>query len=276
LPQVWCTGLAGQQPYRIIFVGEKSSLGPVLRPFAGRVQGELILPNGEMSDTLIHDLAARAITDGRPAVVLYFSDFDPAGHSMPANVARKLQALTVEKFPGLAIEVHAVALTLDQVRQYGLPSTPLKDTEQRADRWREVMGHEQTEIDALAALRPEILGGIVRAAVTPFYDFGLAERASRAQSDWRQQAEATLHEHPDYTAVCDAISAALGDVNTAVEQLHEVQQRGVEQLRLRLPPVAVVKPEITVEAPTPLFTTEDDFIDATRRLVEYKKLNGEG
>jgi hypothetical protein len=60
----------------------------VLRPLAERCQGELILPSGEMTDTLIHDLAGRTFA-GRPAVVLYFSDFDPAGRDMPANVARK-------------------------------------------------------------------------------------------------------------------------------------------------------------------------------------------
>jgi hypothetical protein len=33
-----------------------------------------------------------------------------------------------------------------------LPSSPLKDTEKRAKRWRETHGHDQTEIDIEAAI----------------------------------------------------------------------------------------------------------------------------
>jgi hypothetical protein len=36
-------------------------------------------------------MAKRASEDGRPAVVFYFSDFDPSGHQMPISVARKLR-----------------------------------------------------------------------------------------------------------------------------------------------------------------------------------------
>jgi hypothetical protein len=274
LPSVWCSGLAAEQPYRIIMIGEKSSLAPVLRPLAGEVRGELLLPNGEMSDTLIYDLAERAVRDGRRAIVLYFSDFDPSGYTMPVNVARKLQALAVEEFPELEIKLHAVALTLDQVRANDLPSTPLKESERRADKWRETMGHEQTEIDALAALRPEILQRIARAAVTPFFDFGLNERAVTAQAAWRRQADRLLHGHPAYPLVCARIGWALDGIKSAHAQLLAAQAKAVE-LQIALPPVEAVEPEIDEPPPEPLFTTEDDFIDATRKLVAYKKLDGE-
>jgi hypothetical protein len=273
LPRAGCSRLAGEQPYRIIFVGEKSSLGPVLRPIAGRVRGELILPTGEMTDTLIYWLAQRAHQDTRPAVVLYFSDFDPAGWAMPANVSRKLQALAVEQFPDLKIEVHAVALTLDQVREYDLPSTPLKETERRGDRWREVMGREQTEIDALAALRPGVLRDIAEAAVEPFFDYSLGDRAGEAHYQWHTEAIARLEGHPDYQAVCAEIEEALEAVDAAVKHLGEVQQQGVARLRVVLPKPEIIEPEIDAVAPPPLFTTDDDFVTATTRLVNHKKLN---
>jgi hypothetical protein len=81
LPRLEVIAPSGKQPYRIIFIGEKSSLADVLRPIAERVHGELLLPTGETTDTMIAEMAARAAVDGRPAVVLYFSDFDPAGWS---------------------------------------------------------------------------------------------------------------------------------------------------------------------------------------------------
>src|SRR5215469_2156873 len=35
LPYAYCSRIAGKQPYRIILIGEKTSLGPVLRPLSG-------------------------------------------------------------------------------------------------------------------------------------------------------------------------------------------------------------------------------------------------
>ena len=61
------------------------------------------------------------------------------------------------RFPDLDYEVHRAVLTPEQVREYGLPSRPLKETERRGDAWRTQMGIEQTEIDALASLPPDLL-----------------------------------------------------------------------------------------------------------------------
>jgi hypothetical protein len=61
------------------------------------------------------------------------------------------------RYPDLEVQVHQVALTREQVREFGLPSTPLKEKERRAAAWRAKWGHDQTEIDALAALRPDLL-----------------------------------------------------------------------------------------------------------------------
>src|SRR5213076_2709952 len=61
--------------------------------------------------------------DGRPMVVFYFADADPAGWQMGVSVARKLQAFKTLEFGDLTFEVRRVALTPDQVREYGKPST---------------------------------------------------------------------------------------------------------------------------------------------------------
>jgi hypothetical protein len=178
-----------RQPYHVVFVGEKSSLRPILLPFAEMVAGELILPSGDLSDTLIHGIAKRAAEDDRPAVALYFSDFDPSGYWMPTILSRKLQALRDLEFHDLDIAVYPVALSFEQARDLDLPSTPLKETERRADKWKARWGREQTEIDALAALRPEVLSGIVEAAIAPFHDFTLVTRiemAARAVAQRRQ------------------------------------------------------------------------------------------
>ena len=272
LPRAFCSSLAGRQPYRIILTGEKTSLGPVLRPLGGI--SELLLPTGEPTDTMIYGMAQRAVEDGRPAVVLYFSDFDPAGHQMPISVSRKLQALRTLEFPSLKVEVHSVALTIEQVIALDLPSTPLKETEPRADNWREAMGREQTEIDALAALRPEALRQIARDAIAPFWDATLDRRARTAQSEWQREADEALRSHPRYEPACEKILAVRDDLERAVESLREAQDQAEADLTVTLPPVASIEPQLSRIKPTPLFDSEDDFAAACRRLIDHKKLNG--
>jgi hypothetical protein len=276
LPEFWCH-IAPKQPYRLCFVGEKTSLKAVLQPIAESVQGELLLPTGEISDTLIAELAARVVTDERPTVVFYFSDFDPSGRQMPISVARKLQALRDLKYPGLDVQVFPVALTHEQVRELGLPSTPLKETERRADRWREAMQHEQTEIDALAALDPDTLREIAWAAVEPFYDRSLARRIAVREREWLREANEALRAHPAYSEACEQLETALAVVQTAAIAFHETQESVRRQLSgIETSPLDAPVAELSAEAPTPLFTTGADYIAATRRLVRHKALEGGG
>jgi hypothetical protein len=156
-PRVGLYPFRGVQPYKLVMIGEKSSLDAVLAPIAAAYEADLYLPTGEPSDTQIYQMAKIGADDGRPMVVSYFSDADPSGWQMPLSVGRKLQAFKTSLFPELDFQVQRVALTPDQVREYGLPSTPLKDTEKRADAWQAAMGVEQTEIDALASLQPDLL-----------------------------------------------------------------------------------------------------------------------
>ena len=130
-------GGGGVQPYRLAVIGEKSSLEPVLGPVAAEYGADLYLPTGEISDTILHQMAGRTAAEQRPLIVFYFADCDPTGWQMGISVSRKLQALS-ELLGGFEFEVHRVALTPDQVRELRLPSTPLKATEKRAASGRRV------------------------------------------------------------------------------------------------------------------------------------------
>lgn len=92
LPGFVCNSVVAEQPFRMVFVGEKTSLAEILRPIAELTGAEMCLPTGEMSDTMASEIAEHAASDDRPTVVFYLSDFDPAGRQMPVSVSRKLQA----------------------------------------------------------------------------------------------------------------------------------------------------------------------------------------
>ena len=160
-------------------------------------------------------MAKDGVADGRPMVVFVLADCDPAGHQMAVSIGRKLQALGTLCFPKLEFEVVPVALTVQQVRDLNLPSTPLKETEKRADKWREAFGIEQTEIDALATLRPRDLETIVEAAIEPYFDSSLSDRVEAAKRDWEEKAQEALDEQID--------SVALDDIRErAAEKLDEI------------------------------------------------------
>ncbi len=187
-------GFVGRQPYQLAIFGEKSSVGDVVRPLAQRFGADLYLPSGEMSDSMLFGMAKKGAADGRPLILFTIADCDPAGRQMPVSMGRKLQALRDFQFPDLDFEVRLVALEPTQARELGLPSTPLKETERRADRWREAFGIDQTEIDALAALQPDVLEAIVEREIAPFFDSSLAERVDQARERWLAAARRSVDE----------------------------------------------------------------------------------
>ncbi len=258
-PEVYVRDFHGVQPYKLVMIGEKSSLADVLAPIAQARQADLYLPTGEPSDTMLHQMARIGADDGRPMVVFYFSDADPAGWQMPISVGRKLMALKVLLFEDLEFQVRRVALTPEQVRRYGLPSTPLKETEKRADKWQAAYGVEQTEIDALASLQPELLKRIARKAMTPFYDTTLDGRVSAARGQWLAEAQAVVDAQMDSDHL-DRIRAdaaeKLAALQVEIDAINAALQVDTDNLDL---------PEIVV----PEAENRDGYDDAYHRDVEY-------
>lgn len=277
-PKVGLRGFTPAQPYRLVLVGEKSSLRPVLDPIADRYGADLYLPTGEISDTQIYMMARDGAQDGRPMVVLYFADCDPSGWQMSISVSRKLQALRDLEFSGLELEVHRVALTPDHVREYGLPSTPLKDTEKRADAWSAAMEVEQTEIDALAALQPDLLTQLAREAIAPFYDSTLDRRTQQIRGEWRQAAQQAINDQGGGERMDQLRLDAAARLDELRERINEVLDEvdiDVDQFDLpEIPPLP--EPVLTGVQPEPLLDSRWDFREQCRRLIASKAYtNGE-
>jgi hypothetical protein len=273
LPKFVCT-IKGRQRYRIVFFGEKSSLSEILRPIAEQIGAEMSLCTGEASITRVEEIARRASIDGRPLVILYFGDFDPSGWQMSISVARKIQACKeLDLYPDLDAQVHSVALNLEQIKEFGLPETPMKDEEDRGENWKKRWGHEQTEIDSLLALHPEALRDITMEAIKPFFDDTLEARSRQAWTEWNQKATSRLRAHPEYRACRDNILGALTRLQEASEDLVLAQSEAYVALREVEPPHPVVpQPNLTASAPDPIYSTEDDHETASLKLIKRKRL----
>jgi hypothetical protein len=273
-PRVSVTGFVGRQPYHIVIFGEKSSLGDVLGPLALRYHADLYLPTGEITDTLLYEMAKDGASDGRPMQIFTLSDCDPAGWQMPVSIGRKLQALHDLSFPTLQFALRPIALTHDQVRELGLPSTPLKETERRADRWRQAFGVEQTEIDALATIQPDVLTAIVRDEIAPFWDRTLELRVSRASMAWRASAQAALTDQSDAGSLAALRRQAverLAGIEQDIASLNEALRQAVPDT-ITLPAIEI--PEAEIDAGLhgkPCMSSGGDWATATQALIARKR-----
>jgi hypothetical protein len=272
-PRPVAEGFVPRQAYHFVIFGEKTSLESVLLPIARAKQADLYLPTGEISDTLLFRIARDAAADGRPMVLFAISDCDPAGYQMPISIGRKLQAFRDLLFPKLRFEVVPVALTPEQVRQIGLPSSPLKEGEKRADRWVEAFGIEQTEIDALLVLRPDALREIVENAFIPYFDDTLEDRVEAAEAAWLEQAQAAI----DAQINPAVLATVRAEATTKLSELESVFAALNEQLDLAtdgfdLPPIEVPQPEIDEDVERQaLVSLTDNWVTATRALIARKR-----
>jgi hypothetical protein len=270
-------GLDPRQAFHFVIFGEKASLEDAVLPIAEAKHADLYLPTGEISDTLLYQIAQDGADDGRPMVVFCLADCDPAGHQMPVSIGRKLQAFRNLLFPKLEFEVVPVALSVDQVRELGLPSTPLKETEKRADRWRGAFGVEQTEIDALATLRPGTLREILEGAFGPYWDYTLQRRVTLARLDWDRRAQESLRAQIDQERL-EALRAEaadrLAELDDAIADINERLQLAAAD-HFRLPEIEVPQPEVNEDAERrALVSFDDDWVAATRALIARKQYGG--
>jgi hypothetical protein len=294
MPTVGVQYFDGVQPYKLVIFGEKSSLEPILAPVASTYKADLYLPTGEISDTMMYQMARIGAEDGRPMVVVCFSDADPSGWQMPISIARKLQAFQawgdmevpdgrgstkVVSFDDLQFEVHRAAVLPGQVRQYGLPSSPLKATEKRADQWREAMGIDQTEVDALTTpAMAEVLRRIASQALDPFYDWTLDQRVLEARSAWETEAARVATEQIGpyrLGAIHQIATARLQQIREQIDQLREAMRIDASDLQLPDPVVPVADLNGRVY-PTPLLDSGWSFAEQCRRLLDSKGYRRQG
>src|SRR5262249_2936137 len=151
-------------------------------------------------------------------------------------------------------------------------STPLKKTEKRAKKWREATGREQTEIDALIALHPDVLPAAVYEAIKPYYDSGLDGRVNLAEEKWRGDAKKAVKAEPEQRAPIEKAGKAAG---AAIRKLEHQRQLAAVAMRKHLPPAPELpEVELSEEAPEPLFDSEWDFVTATKKLIAHRELAG--
>jgi hypothetical protein len=242
--QFYCYNPVNAQAYHLEVWEEKSTMFDKTDPVCEKFRADHQAGLGELSITAVYKLVQRVVTANKPVRVLYISDFDPAGEGMPISVARKIEWFIRTHFPKLNIKLKPLALTKTQCVHYGLPRTPIKESEKRKTAFEGRHGEGATELDALEALYPGQLASILQDALSPYFD----EEADKSVQEANGKVRTIVH---------DAMMAH-------EDQLTEI----IEALNVQFEPPRMRKAAVRTNHETWLFDSE---LDYSQQLKRYKE-----
>jgi hypothetical protein len=124
----------------------------------------------------------RRIRGGQSAHIIHLGDHDPSGKDMSRDIEERLWEF-LSYHGESAIEVHRIALNMDQVRKYNPPPNPAKITDSRARGYISKFGGESWELDALD---PDVLVSLIRVNVLKRLDVALWKEQRKRQEGERK------------------------------------------------------------------------------------------
>lgn len=247
LPELAIEGFEAGQDFIVEVWIEKSTQNDWLVPLCQRRGINLVVGIGEQSETRSRELALRASRYGVPVRIIYISDFDPAGRSMPKAVARKVE-FTIARFDlDVDLQLIPLALTSDQCRAYNLPRTPIKESERRKNKFEMTFGIGATELDALEALYPGELARLLNTEIDNYLDAGLPERVRLARHEWElplrrfeyDQRNEHAEEIEDLEIRFASIVEALEEWQESADELWQTLAKDLEEQRPDLSDVKI-------------------------------------
>ena len=270
---------ARTQRYQIEIWAEKTTMNDILEPIAERYGASLITGSGEISITHCNLCVRRAEQDQRPVRILYISDFDPGGLSMPVAAARKIEWLIHDAGLDVDIQLRPIVLTPEQCERYRLPRTPIKEGERRGEKFEARFGEGATELDALEALHPGALEQIIEREIERYYDHDLnAETDAAAEPISARLVKLNNEVHRRHAQEIKSLRAEYAKIVKAHAQWMKrakVVWREIEQsLDAEAPEIVAQadwpKPKRGDEDFDPLFDSTRDYVDQIDRYKEFQ------
>jgi hypothetical protein len=170
------------QPNYVWVMIEKQALEGVMIPVCRSLEIPFIANKGYSSASAMYEIGRefyRHRRHGQEIHVLYLGDHDPSGLDMTGDVLTRL-----ELFSEGVVEVHRLALNMDQVQLYNPPPNPAKQTDSRYFAYVGQYGDECWELDALT---PTVLRDLVRGAVEELRDPDIWAESLAVQTDQKDK-----------------------------------------------------------------------------------------
>lgn len=139
---------------------------------------------------------ARKLQDGKRITVLHLGDHDPSGIDMTRDIDQRLGDFVFAHSPEHVdngnfaewFNVNRIALTMDQIDQYGPPPNPAKLTDSRSDVYIAEYGDESWELDAL---EPQVIVDLIEEHLRDLLDEELLEDRRAKEEQEREILTAT-------------------------------------------------------------------------------------
>jgi hypothetical protein len=164
---------------------EKDALAGILGPVCERWEVAFTANKGYSSLTSMYErgkkLQSMRDVEGKEVHVIYLSDHDASGRDMVRDITRRLTLFS----DGL-VNVHNIALTIDQVHQYQLPENPLKTGDSRAEEYLANFGEHTWELDAFP---PEEMVALVEGKIRELVSIPRWNRGNELQQADRDQLQ---------------------------------------------------------------------------------------
>jgi len=168
-----------QDAYIEVWV-EKDALSNVISKPANKWGVTYLACKGFLSSSEMHEAAKRFAIQrdiyGKRCVLIHLGDHDPSGLDMTRDNATRLQIMRTD------VEVHRIALNMDQVHEYGPPPNPAKTTDSRYAGYVEDYGEESWELDAL---EPAVIDSILSDKIESLCDVDLWDARCRVEDERR-------------------------------------------------------------------------------------------
>ena len=138
---------------------EKDALSAVIYPVTELFDVPLMVARGYSSLSFLHSAAEYIGRLDVPTFIYHLGDFDPSG----VNAGEKIEQTLREMAPDAEIHFERIAVNLDQIQAWDLPTRPTKQSDSRAKGF----GDISVELDAIA---PDQLRNLVKEAIEEHAD----------------------------------------------------------------------------------------------------------
>lgn len=163
------------QPYHIEVWVEKEALAGVIAQACTKYRVGHLSCRGYMSQSEQYAAAQRFYeinqNQGKHCVVIHLGDHDPSGMDMTRDNQERLGLLS---YHSDCVDVHRIALNMNQIDELQPPPNPAKFTDSRCEGYVAKYGYSSWELDAL---EPTYLNRIINEKIETFIDSDAMQEA---------------------------------------------------------------------------------------------------
>lgn len=154
---------------------EKDALAGTIYDVTERWGVPLMVTRGYASLSFLASAADTMRATAKPTTIYYLGDHDPSGVDIP----RKVEASLREMAPKVPLDFVRLAVNVDQIAAYDLPTRPTKRTDSRSANFE----GGSVEVDAMPA---PVLRELVATAITSHVDVGVHDHLLLVEHEERE------------------------------------------------------------------------------------------